>query len=71
MAVDSSGVWESFGDVLRQVPKSDLHRLGRLNEAYASLESVPQTEAEADKRLALLKEFEDERRISETQARLV
>ena len=71
MAVDSSGHWASFVDGLRQLPKTDLHRLGRLNDAYNSLNTVPTSEAEADKRIELLKEFEDERRDSETQSRFV
>ncbi|KAJ9115108.1 hypothetical protein QFC22_005438 [Naganishia vaughanmartiniae] len=70
MAVNPTEIWENFIDGLRQVPKTDLDRLGRLNEAYAALETVPRTEAEADKRIALLKEFEDEKQTSETQARL-
>jgi hypothetical protein len=71
MAVDPSGHWASFVDGLRQLPKTDLHRLGRLNDAFNSLSSVPTTEAEADRRIELLKDLEDERRDSETQSRFV
>lgn len=69
MAAGSSRHWESFVEGLRELPKTDLHRLGRLNDAYASLESPPTSEAEADKKIALIKEFEDEMRNSEIQAR--
>lgn len=71
MATDSTQHWNSFVEGLRQLPRTDLHRLGRLNDAYATLETPPATEAEADKRIALLKEYEDERRNSEIQARYV
>jgi hypothetical protein len=71
MATDSTQHWNSFVEGLRQLPRTDLHRLGRLNDAYSTLETPPATEAEADKRIALLKEYEDERRNSEIQARYV